>query len=71
MHWRPIRAVARRVRELGGRRVTLLPFNPATSGKYSWVRRPAPLPGAVRQNPEHLAMLRKAVDEEGLEVVPA
>jgi len=65
-----IEAIARRVVALGVRRVTLLPFNPATGGKYSWLRKPAPLPGATRQGAEHLASLRRMVAAQSLETVP-
>jgi len=66
-----IRAIAGRVAELGVRRMTLLPFNPATAGKYSWVRREGPLEGATRQSQEQLASLAHVVREQGLEVRPA
>jgi pyruvate formate lyase activating enzyme len=66
-----VRAIARCVADLGVSRVTLLPFNPATPGKYSWVRRQAPLEGAGRQTAEHLARLQRAVEGEGAQVVRA
>jgi len=51
--------------------MTLLPFNPATAGKYSWLRREPPLEEATRQSQEHLASLEQVVRQEGLEVLPA
>jgi len=63
-------AMGRRIMELGVLRVSLLPFNPATRGKYSWLRRHAPIAGATQQSLEHVAMLQQIVADEGLEVVP-
>jgi hypothetical protein len=34
---------------LGAAKIELLPFNPATGGKYSWLGLPDPLPNAKRQ----------------------
>ncbi len=66
-----IGAIAQRVAEVGVRRMTLLPFNPATAGKYSWLRREPPLEEVTRQSQEHLASLEQVVRQEGLEVLPA
>ena len=64
-----IRTIARRVTGLGAGAMTLLPFNPATHAKYSWLRRKPPLPDATRQTPEHVLMLQEIVRDEGLQVV--
>jgi len=53
-----VRAIAELARGLGVERIELLPFNPATGGKYSWLGLPDPLPGAQRQSVERLAELR-------------
>ncbi len=66
-----IGALAQRVAELGVTRVTLLPYNPATPGKYSWLRREPPLPGAARQSPEHMARLYEIARAEGLQLAPS
>lgn len=65
-----IRAIGRRVAELGVQRIALLPFNPATHGKYSWLRRRPPLPDATRQTSEQVEALEQVVSDEGLHVVP-
>ncbi|MFQ5808061.1 MAG: glycyl-radical enzyme activating protein [Armatimonadota bacterium] len=64
-----IRAIGRRVTEIGVQRIALLPFNPATHGKYSWLRREPPLPDATRQTPERIETLEQVVSDEGLQVV--
>ncbi|HUT35981.1 MAG TPA: glycyl-radical enzyme activating protein [Planctomycetota bacterium] len=66
-----VAAIARLARDCGARRITLLPFNPAASGKYSWLRRPYPLPDARRQSDEALRGLEAIVVEAGLAIVPA
>ena len=66
-----VRAIARLAAERGIERITLLPYNPATPGKYSWVRREPPLPGAERQSPEQVARLEGICRDEGLAVEPA
>jgi len=66
-----VKAIGRRVLDAGLTRVTLLPFNPATAGKYSWVRRELPLGETVRQSPAYVETLHRALGEEGLEIVPA
>jgi pyruvate formate lyase activating enzyme len=53
-----VRAIAELARGVGVENNELLPFNPATGGKYSWLGLPDPLPGAQRQSPERLAELR-------------
>ncbi|MGC9316885.1 MAG: glycyl-radical enzyme activating protein [Armatimonadota bacterium] len=55
---------------LGAERISLLPFNPATGGKYPWVGQPDPMPNAGRQSPEHVARLEALCRERGLTVLP-
>ncbi len=66
-----VAAIARLARECGAQNITLLPFNPAAAGKYSWLRRPYPLPRAQRQSDAELRRLEALAAEAGLEVVPA
>ena len=61
--------LARMVAGLGAGRMELLPFNPATGGKYSWVGLPHPMPAAKRQSPEAIARLAAICEECGLEVL--
>lgn len=53
-----IRAIAELARGAGVENIELLPFNPATGGKYSWLGLPDPMPGAQRQSAERVAELR-------------
>ena len=64
-------AIGQRIAAAGVRQVTLLPFNPATAGKYSWVRRQSPFHGAATQTSDHLDELRRVLEAERLQVVPA
>ncbi|HPD14778.1 MAG TPA: glycyl-radical enzyme activating protein [Planctomycetota bacterium] len=64
-----VAAIARLARGCGARRLTLLPFNPAASGKYSWLRRPYPLPQAKPQSTDEVRRLEAVVAREGLAVV--
>ncbi|MFW6162254.1 MAG: glycyl-radical enzyme activating protein, partial [Planctomycetota bacterium] len=66
-----IAAIARAARDCGARRLTLLPYNPAAPGKYSWLRRPYPLDGVVRQSDAEMQALEAVVREAGLHVVPS
>ena len=66
-----VRAITRLAREHGARKLTLLPYNPATAGKYAWLRRRCPLKGAQRQSGEEIARLTEVVEGEGLTTVPA
>lgn len=66
-----VAAIARLARQAGASRVTLLPFNPAAAGKYSWLRRDYPLPGARRQDDATIRSLEALATEAGLAVVPA
>jgi pyruvate formate lyase activating enzyme len=64
-----VTSIGRRALELGATRISLLPFNPASAGKYSWLHRPYPLPGAKRQGDQHVHELENMLREQGLEVV--
>lgn len=66
-----VRVAGQRLKALGVTRVTLLPYNPATPGKYSWVQRPAPEIQGSRQSGEHMAGLQRILREQGLDVIPA
>ena len=65
-----IRAIAGRVRDIGATDITLLPFNPATSGKYSWIRMESPWAHGRKQSPERVAALEGIARDAGLTVVP-
>ena len=65
-----VAGIARLARQAGASRLTLLPFNPAAAGKYSWLRRPYPLPDARRQDEATLRRLEAAAVEAGLVVIP-
>ncbi len=52
-----IRAAAQLLAELGITRVSLLPFNAASAGKYAWLRRQYPLSDARRQSASYLDQL--------------
>ena len=64
-----IAAIAHRVAELGLRRIALLPFNPATEGKYSWLGRSSALAGAQPQDADRVRALERILEAEPLEVV--
>jgi len=66
-----IEAIGAKMQALGARKVSLLPFNPATAGKYSWLRRKCPLEGAKRQSDEQIAALEGILRGRGLDVVRA
>jgi len=61
-----IKAAAQLLIELGIARVSLLPFNPATPGKYAWLRREYLLPEAQRQSESYLQELAELVTNLGL-----
>jgi len=63
--------IARLARQAGASKITLLPFNPAAAGKYSWLRRPYPLPDARKQDEPTLRHLEAVAAEAGLIVIPA
>jgi len=62
-----IAALAQRIAAAGVEQVTLLPYNPATPGKYSWLRREPPLENASPQTREHLARLYEITRAQGLQ----
>ncbi len=66
-----VQSIGRRLVELDVRQVTLLPFNPAMAGKYSWIQREPPPPFGVRQSREQVAVLQDALAGQGLIVLPA
>jgi pyruvate formate lyase activating enzyme len=66
-----IRRIGRRAHEAGASRISLLPFNPSASGKYSWLQKPYPLDGTKRQSDEEMHALEELLREEGLNVVPS
>ncbi|MGD9498253.1 MAG: glycyl-radical enzyme activating protein [Armatimonadota bacterium] len=61
--------LARIAAGLGAARIELLPFNPATGGKYSWLGLPHPMPEARRQSPEAIARLAAICEQRGLQVL--
>lgn len=61
--------IADTVRRLGCRKITLLRYNPATPGKYSWLQRPYPLAGTQPQEPEEMAALEAVARRAGLDVI--
>jgi pyruvate formate lyase activating enzyme len=61
-----IRQIAQLTAGLGAERIELLPFNPATGGKYSWLGLPDPLPEARRQPAARIAELEAICRECGL-----
>jgi len=64
-----IAAIAAAARQRGVRRLELLPYNPATPGKYAWLRRDFPLAGTAVQTAAEMAARRAAAAGAGLEVV--
>lgn len=63
-----VREIAELAAELGVGKMELLPFNPATGGKYSWLGLPDPLPDAERQSAERVAKLEAICKRCGLVV---
>jgi len=66
-----ISRIAGSLARIGVLRMSLLPFNTATEGKYSWVGREAPWRNTRRQSRDAVDRLRAAVEDVGIEVVPA
>jgi pyruvate formate lyase activating enzyme len=58
-----IREIAELAAEVGVEDIELLPFNPATGGKYSWLGLPDPMPDAERQGAERIAELEAVCEE--------
>jgi len=65
-----IRAIARAARDLGCGRMSLLPYNPATPGKYSWLRREFTLGDLVPQDADTMRGLEALARDEGLDMLP-
>ncbi len=63
-----IRATAQLLAELGIARVSLLPFNSASAGKYAWMRRQYPLSDARKQSKSYLDQLATVAGSLGLSV---
>ena len=63
-----IQAVGELVMELGLGSVCLLPYNPATPGKYAWMRQEYLLPDAERQTEAYLQELAALLRTLGLTV---
>jgi pyruvate formate lyase activating enzyme len=61
--------IAATARDLGCRRIALLPYNPAAPGKYTWLQRPYPLGGLAAQTEDEMAELEEVARGAGLEVV--
>jgi pyruvate formate lyase activating enzyme len=66
-----IAALADQAVRRGATRISLLPFNPAAHGKYSWLRRTYPLPDARKQSADEIAALEDVARERGMLVVAA
>ena len=66
-----IRGIGRHALEAGAERISLLPFNPSASGKYSWLQREYPLEGVKRQGEDEMLFLEHLLRTDGLEVVRA
>lgn len=65
-----IAAIAAAARQRGVSRLSLLPYNPATPGKYAWLQRAYALDGLRSQSPAEMAELGALVRGAGLELVP-
>ncbi len=63
-----VSSIGRKALELGATRISLLPFNPASAGKYSWLHRPYPLAGLKTQADQLVRELEDILREQGLEV---
>ncbi len=55
---------------LGVRRMSLLPFNPASAGNYAWLHCSYPLGDVKRQSDDYVDGLESILKEAGLEVLP-
>ncbi len=63
VRWVGLKALA-----LGAKRISLLPYNPASAGKYSWLHRSYPLT-ARTQDDGYVAQLEAMLRKEGLNTV--
>lgn len=61
--------IARVARDRGATRISLLPYNPATPGKYAWLQRPCPVAGTKPQTDHEMRVLEDVARAEGLTVV--
>ena len=61
-----IRAVGSLLADVGIRHAALLPFNPASGGKYAWMRQEYPLTGAARQSEAALQELSELLASYGV-----
>ncbi len=66
-----IRGIGQHAQAADVSRISLLPFNPTASGKYSWLQRDYPLAGVKRQTPDEMEFLEHLLREDGLEVLRA
>ena len=64
-----IGAIAAEVAARGGRRISLLPYNPAAPGKYAWLSRDFALAGTKPQTKREFRELEQAAAAAGLELV--
>ena len=60
--------IARAARDRGATRISLLPFNPATPGKYAWLQQPCPVAGIKAQTRDQMSVLEDVARAEGLTV---
>lgn len=65
-----INTIGHQVKQIGARKISLLPFNPSAAGKYSWLQRAYPLCGAKRQSDDVIMRLEALLRECGLQVIP-
>jgi pyruvate formate lyase activating enzyme len=66
-----VEKLGHRAIELGAKKVSLLPFNPASAGKYSWFHRAYPPGNVVRQDDVFIRELGEMLEGMGLEVIPS
>jgi len=65
-----VEAIGRQAKAIGAAKISLLPFNPATRGKYSWLRKRCPVENAKKQDAEYVKALENRLHRMGLEVLP-
>jgi pyruvate formate lyase activating enzyme len=66
-----VKEIGHKVANLGARKISLLPFNPASAGKYSWLHRPFQLDNVKMQSDEYITKLEEMLRDEKLEVIPS
>ncbi|MCC7495329.1 MAG: glycyl-radical enzyme activating protein [Fimbriimonadaceae bacterium] len=64
-----IKAIARTAAACGVRQISLLPYNPATPGKYAWLNRDYPLGRREPQSRDQMEHLEALAAAAGLQVV--